>query len=91
MKKAKLISAISLIMLCICMLSVGIIASNAGNQNVGVGGTIYIPENKIGVSVKAYIIQGVPTADQYSDAVTPDYDSSSGRGRFGTTSKTVTD
>lgn len=76
MKKAKIFSAISLIMLCFCLMGFGIVALNAGNHNVGTGGIINIPANKIGVTVKAYIIQGIPTAEDYAESVTPDYDSS---------------
>lgn len=77
MRRAKIISAISLMILCVCMLSVGIIASNGSkNENMGMGGVINVPSNKIGVTVKAYIIEGVPTANDYSSAVTPDFDSS---------------
>lgn len=75
MKRAKIISAISLMILCICLLSVGIVSTNS-NQSMGVGGVINVPQNKIGVVVKGYIVQGKVDEVDYSSNTTADFDSS---------------
>lgn len=55
MRRAKIFSAISLVILCICMLCVGVISASGVKEEVGMGGVINVPANKIGVVVKGYI------------------------------------
>lgn len=54
MRRTKIFSAFSLIILCVCMLCVGVIAAN-GVPEIQTGGVINVPANHIGVTVKGYI------------------------------------
>lgn len=60
MKRAKIISAISLLMLCICMLTIGVLAVDAPPE-VGMGGSITVPANDYIISVKGYIGENIDT------------------------------
>ena len=56
MKKARIFSAISLMLLSICILGVGVYATNSADRYMGIsGGVIQVPINLLGVSVKGYI------------------------------------
>ena len=56
MKKARIFSAISLMLLSICILGAGVYAANSSDRYMGIsGGVIQVPVNLLGVSVKGYI------------------------------------
>ena len=73
MRKAKIFSAISLILLCTCIMFVGVLAAS-NFQKVEMGGIINIPVNKIGVTIKGYISETQYT-EAPGDDVVADYDS----------------
>lgn len=70
MKKTKILSAISLLILCICILTVGVISAASLENKMGFGGTITVPANDVDVLIKGYIAD--INVEDLADAV-PDY------------------
>ncbi len=71
MKRARIFSAISLMLLSICILGAGVYAANTTDRHMGItGGVIEIPINLLGVSVDGYIgaVDNTPDfSSKYSD------------------------
>ena len=76
MKKAKIISAISLLILCVCILTVGVISADSIPE-VGMSGSIQVPANDYIISVKGFIGESLdptnlPAPDFCSDGEAPE-------------------
>ena len=73
MRRTKILSAFSLIILCVFMLCVGVIAAN-GIPEIQTVGVINVPANHIGVTVKGYI-NCVTESGTFTPSDPADYDS----------------
>ena len=76
MKKAKIISAISLLILCVCILTVGVISADSIPE-VGMSGSIKVPANEYIVGVKGFIgesldLTNLPAPDFCSEGEPPE-------------------
>lgn len=72
MKKTRLFSAISLLILSICVMAVGIYAANESDKSMGFGGTINIPANLIDVTVLGYIGDVTTGTKKYDSTTSAD-------------------